>query len=307
MSGDALHGFAQSMMPTSLVATAVGSLLGIIVQQARYNTIQADEADNAENLQFWKENLRKLQELEPWAATVKADGLRAALATAEEAVRQEAARGGCGPRCLAKMAKVEEISKKIATAEKMADLTKRIEATQRILDKKREASVAAVYVPSAVEEQNTFLAKNAALIMTGSIDASPVLTEGVNQTVNLAMALAGTTLPAFALFLAGLYRVREIEEELAALPGTHTPAPHREPIPVRTMTQIKVPQEQKQKIGETTDLTAGGLTLNVPLTVNHTSNVEGSDALVHARKIGKVRDTAFARRVEQATRSYRNA
>ncbi len=31
MSGDAFQGFAQAMMPTSLVATAVGSLLGIIV------------------------------------------------------------------------------------------------------------------------------------------------------------------------------------------------------------------------------------------------------------------------------------
>ncbi|MGP1667721.1 MAG: hypothetical protein ACTS5I_17850, partial [Rhodanobacter sp.] len=82
-------------------------------------------------------------------------------------------------------------------------------ATQRILDKKRDTAATTEHKSSAVDHQNRFLAKAVAFVSAGSFKPTEIMTEGAEQTVNLAMALAGTGLPALALFIAGLYRRRD--------------------------------------------------------------------------------------------------
>ena len=121
----------------------------------------------------------------------------------------------------------------IATAEQAADLSKRIEATQRILDKKREVASATGHVSSPVEHQQRFLSKAVAIFGSGSLKPTDFQDAGAEQSVNLAMALAGTGLPAMALFIAGLYR-REDEADRTS-PGkvTRTTSSYR-PAPAQT-------------------------------------------------------------------------
>jgi hypothetical protein len=182
------------------------------IQNTRYDDGRAQVADNKANLDLWKKQLVALNTENAWAATVSAVGLRADLKTANEAVDQEKARGGCGPRCLAKMKSRDAIAQKIAVVEKSEDLTKRIEATQRLVDKYRVASAQIEHKVSSVDLQNQFLAKTVALVSSGSLQPTAIEDAGSDQVINFSMAMAGTGLPALCFFLAGCFRFREIED-----------------------------------------------------------------------------------------------
>lgn len=197
------------------------------VQNARYDGAQDILADERTNLAMWREQLAKLKSEQAWVATVSADGLRANLTAADEAIKQETKRGGCGPKCLALMKSKATLEERIALAEQRDDLTKRIEATQRILDTKTATAAKVEHKTSSVAEQNAFIIKAAAMAIEGELKASDFLAEGAQQTVNLGMALAGTGLPALALFIAGLYR-REGESHDIEITQI-TEAPHTLP------------------------------------------------------------------------------
>lgn len=193
------------------------------VQNIKYSGAQDAVSEDKANLAMWKQQLNKLNTEHAWAATVKADGLRASLASADEAIKQEAARGGCGPKCLGLMKEKASLEERIAIAERATDLTSRIEATQRILDKKRKVASTTEYKSSAVEHQNNFLAKAVTLVTTGGLEPTDLVSASAEQTVNLAMAIAGTGLPAFALFIAGLYR-RETDGDPIGTSGSGMPS-----------------------------------------------------------------------------------
>jgi len=104
------------------------------------------------------------------------------------------------------MAQKADIEKRIATVEQASDLTKRIEATQRLVDASREKAATTEHKVSTVDHQNGFYAQTVSLMRTGSIKASETTEQTMNAAINVAMALAGTGLPALCFFVAGLYR-----------------------------------------------------------------------------------------------------
>jgi hypothetical protein len=82
-----------------------------------------------------------------------------------------------------------------------------------------------------VVHQNDSLAKWVALVSNGDVKASDLQKAASQESANLAMAIAGTGLPAFALFLAGLFRLSRTKGEdhmdpppSAKAPVTHTVA-----------------------------------------------------------------------------------
>jgi hypothetical protein len=205
------------------------------VQNVKYSMAGDEVADNRASLKMWTDRLSKLEAEHAWSATVTAEALRAQLASANLAIEQEAKRGGCGSKCLARTKERDDIASKIALAEEKADLTKKIEATKRVLAERRDKAAATEFKHSAVDHQNQFLAKAVALVSAGSLEPSELMAEGAQQSVNLAMAIAGTGLPAFALFIAGLYR-RE-EDFTPGASGSHEPGPT--PIVPRVATKAK--------------------------------------------------------------------
>lgn len=128
------------------------------VQQTRFDDARAKVTENRENLAMWKAQLAKLTSENAWSATVKADGLRAQLDAASLAIEQESKRGGCGPRCLSLTREKGDLENRIATVELREDLTKRIEATQRLVDGYREAAANTEAGSSAIATQNLKLA-----------------------------------------------------------------------------------------------------------------------------------------------------
>jgi hypothetical protein len=218
------------------------------VQNARYDGAQEAAKEDKTNLELWKKQLATLLEQNAWAGTVKADALRAQVDVAQKEIDLEAARGGCKTKCALRMKEKADLEQKIGTIEQASSLSARIEATQRILDKKRVVASSTEYKSSAVAHQNEFLAKAVTLFRDGSMKPSELMDEGASQTVNLGMAAAGTGLPAFALFIAGLFRRKESEDGSASpsarpIPGAQRPIipAFVSPVSVPTVIPVQAP------------------------------------------------------------------
>jgi hypothetical protein len=190
------------------------------VQNTRFDAANDAVTDDKANVALWRKQLAALIEQNAWAGTIKADGLRASLNAAQKAIDLESARGGCKTKCLAEMEKKADLERRITVAEQATDLTTRIEATQRILDGKREVAAKTEHKSSAVAHQNDSLKKWVALVANGNTVATDLQAVSAEQSANLAMAVAGTGLPAFALFMAGLFRTNR----------RHPDEPHPPPV-----------------------------------------------------------------------------
>lgn len=129
------------------------------VQNATYKAVQENRESEKANLAMWKDQLKTLMEQNAWAATVKADGLRAQLEAAQKSIDLEAARGGCKAKCQQEMKKKADLEQRISTAEQANDLTKRIEATQRILDQKVEKAATTEFKSSKIVNQTQAFAQ----------------------------------------------------------------------------------------------------------------------------------------------------
>lgn len=187
------------------------------VQNTKYDDTRDQVADHRANLKMWQAQLAKLQADNAWAATVKADGLRSELATLKARIEEEkkgnrGRKAGCGKECERLQNEAVALEQKIATVEQASDLSKRIEATQRLVDASREKAANTAHKVSTVDHQNGFYAQTVALIRTGNIKVSETTEHTMNAAINVAMALAGTGLPALCFFVAGLYRNRREDD-----------------------------------------------------------------------------------------------
>ena len=129
------------------------------VQTAAYKNTQDALESEKTNLAFWRTQLSELKQQNAWTATVTADGLRASLEAADKKIELETRRGGCKRKCLVLMEDKANLEARIATAEKVEDLSKRIEATQRILDGKTEKAVTVKAGFSAASAQTDWMGK----------------------------------------------------------------------------------------------------------------------------------------------------
>lgn len=179
------------------------------VQNTKYDAAQAAADEEKQAYDMMARRLAKLTEENGWAATVTADSLRARLPGLDLAISQEEARGGCKQKCLDRTKERDDVKSRIAVLEERSELQKKLEAARTWLDKRRKKADTTEHKSSAVEHQNAFLTKAVALTVNGTLEATAVQAEKVQQAVNLGMALAGTGLPALCFFAAGLYRRRE--------------------------------------------------------------------------------------------------
>ena len=191
------------------------------VQNVRYDQRQDDVKEGKASLVLWEKRLADLEAANAWSATVTAEALRAQLASANLAIEQEAARGGCKARCLARTKERDELASKIAIAEEKSELTGKIEATKRVLAKARDTAAVTEHKSSPVVHQNAFLAKAVTLVSTGGLEPTPHVQAAAEQSTNLAMAIAGTGLPAFCFVLAGLYRREQDDHTIGQAAENH--------------------------------------------------------------------------------------
>ena len=183
------------------------------VQNVKYDNAQEEVDEARRTIAMFENRLRELEKQNGWAASATADSMRARLPALELAISQEAARGGCKAQCLARTKERDELAERIKTLEAKADYTKNIEAAKIVIARAREKANTVEHKSSQTEHMNAFLSKAVALVGKGSLTPDAYTEEGTQLSANLAMALAGTGLPALAFFVAGLYRRKEDEHE----------------------------------------------------------------------------------------------
>lgn len=198
-----------------------GVRVGDIQQTGVQNTKFEDqrialESDRA-NLDMWRKQLEELKSQNAWAASVTADGLRANLESAQKAIDLEARRGGCKSKCLALMEKKASLEDRIATSERVDDLTKRIEATQRIIDKKT-SEVASIDFKSSSVVNQTDVAAQLFLAFTGAapdeaIKPNTVVRSFTNIVIAGGGSLAFMIMAPVGFFVAGRNRRTLTEAE----------------------------------------------------------------------------------------------
>lgn len=188
----------------------LGDIQQTHVTNARYDDTRQSLLSDRTNIDVWRKQLSDLMEQSAWAATTKADALRAQVATAEKAIELESARRGCKAKCEAKMRERDDLLERIAKVERVEDLSKRIEATQRIIDAKTEKVAGATYAVSPVVNQNE-VAGQLYLTLAGAEPKAAIAPDAiVTSFANLAIAgggsLAFLLMAPVAFFLAGRAR-----------------------------------------------------------------------------------------------------
>ena len=141
------------------VGTRVAETQQTGVTNATYAAIQKNRDSEVANLDLWKKQLATLLEANAWAATVKADAMRGKLELANKEIADETARGGCKKECNKRMKERDDLAERIGKIEQAEDLTKRIEATQRLLDKKVEVAAKTEFHSSKIVNQTAGFAQ----------------------------------------------------------------------------------------------------------------------------------------------------
>ena len=167
------------------------------LKNAVHAEAQESITDHRANLKLWRDQLAELTAANAWAATVTADGLKGELPAMDKAIELETARGGCKIKCKALMDQRAALVNRIATAEKRDDLTGRIEATQRLVDKAREAGAKTEYKHSKVVAQTDFIAQ----VAWGTLKPSADAQTWTQIAIAAFMALVSTLVPIVALMI----------------------------------------------------------------------------------------------------------
>ena len=216
------------------------------VQNRKYDGAQDNVAELRGQIAFWTKRRESLIAQNGWTASVTADALRAKLASLNLAIDQEAARGGCKQRCLARTQERDEAASRIAVLEETSGLDDRIKLATGKLEQLRTAAATVEHKSSQTEHMNAFLSKAVAFVGQGELQPNAHVEEGTQLSANLAMALAATGLPALCFFAAGLFRRRRSEDDDApahvARETVNTPAPTQ-------AAQILLPRSTNVRVG----------------------------------------------------------
>lgn len=173
------------------------------VTNATYKSVQENRDREAANQDMWKKQLATLMEQDAWTATVKADALRSELKDLNDRISSEkdgkrGRRAGCGKECERLQDQANKVSERLGKVEQREDLTKRIEATQRILDKKVEVAANTTFHSSKIVNQTAGFAQ----IATWSSEPSESALSWTQLILGAIIAAITTYLAPFCLSIA---------------------------------------------------------------------------------------------------------
>jgi hypothetical protein len=201
------------------------------ISKIKFNAVTDAAKDEATNLPLWRKQLADLQAQAPWAATVKADAMRSELAALKDRmVKEEAGQRGSakgkGKQFEALQDKANALEQRIATVEQSKSLNDRIEAAQRVLDKKRDVVAKADHKESAFSHQGEFFGFTAALFAGNALAANGdqaaatgLMNKGAEYVLILALAFAFMVGPALAWLFAGTERKGDDEALFGGITG----------------------------------------------------------------------------------------
>ena len=219
------------------VGTRVAETQQTGVTNATYAAIQKNRESEVANLDMWKSQLKALMDANGWAATVKADALRGKLELASKEIADETANGGCKTKCKGRMKDRDDLNEKIGKVEQAEDLSKRIEATQRVLDKKVDVAAKTEFHSSKIVNQTAGFAQ----LATWSDEPSSSALSWTQLLLGAIIAAITTYLAPFCLSLAFSGPKGQIKPYSAMKSHHATSSNHVAPAPtyLHTHTEVK--------------------------------------------------------------------
>ena len=182
------------------------------------DAVTEDQA-NSKSLQILlkttRDDLAAMKKASPFATTVTAAGLRAQLPLLQKEIDDEAANGGCGPRCKQRMREKNDVEARLASIDRINQkeedrdrLIRQLANTQKVIDRKRTEAKSTTYASSQVTHQRGMMAQAVSWLSGGSVvKASEEVEEGSGLMTVLIIALALTVLPAIGFYITGTYRI----------------------------------------------------------------------------------------------------
>lgn len=159
-----------------------------IHQTTGYADIGVTITETAQQEAMYVARLKSLTEANQWTGSVSADGLKAQLASANLAIEQEAARGGCKGKCLDLTKRRDDLATRISIAEEVSKLPGMIDATKAKLEKLRSQRAASPVGHSDAQSQTGFVSK-LFLATTGAGTAALTPDEMTTQFVEIFIGL----------------------------------------------------------------------------------------------------------------------
>jgi len=271
-------------------------------QTVAYRATQDNLTSHRTNLDMWRTQLADLQARNKaiasknngWLITVDPVAMQSQLDAMDQKIANEAARVRCADKCEALKTQRGQLAALISAVKEENDLTTRIDATQRIVDNAVTKATTTKIGHSTTKAQNNAFGELLRLASTFSADeafepearAKSMSERIADLLIGTMMAIGATGAPALLFYFAffappGLPRILTDNPLPAPTPNTtHT---HTETATITQPIEVSIPLTIKQE----------AQAQPVPQSPRETF-----------RKIGKVADTAFARRVAQITQQY---
>ena len=203
------------------------SVKGAVHQTTSHDDIGVSIQEASQQVAMYEARLKSLTEANQWTATVNADGLKGQLASANLAIEQEAARGGCKGKCLELTKKRDDLTTRISVAEEVSKLPGMIEATKTKLEKLRSQRKDTPAGHAAAKSQTDFVAK-VYLAFRGS-DARTTLNPDeftmsfTEIFIGLFIALGCTFLPTICYTIAFADTQKQAKPATASANAVHHP------------------------------------------------------------------------------------
>lgn len=236
-------------------------------QHAKLETANEALKSEVANMGMWRTQLAELkaqnakfrEKNNGWATTVEPTALQAMADEMNTKIANETARGGCKAKCEKLMADKAAILTMVANAKEENDLTRRIEATQRIIDGKSRVIADTGYTSSTVVNQNDTFAKLWNIV--NGVDGETAIKPTAVQRDVTNTAMAGFASLAFMLcgpvlmIAAGLNRREGLIEIKRNVEAVSYPAPASVPFPAMTSVPVaanameSIMQRRQQVLG----------------------------------------------------------
>lgn len=259
------------------------------VETAEHQTVVHDDSrakvqEAQDSHAMWTKRLAALEGEFPWVASASSAALAARIPEMDKAIELEAARGGCKTKCLALMQDKGDIERRIEIAKTAETARANIEQAKATLAQHRDKSAETPKGNEVVKHQTQW----ASQIVSLSLDPDAATRTGMEIAISMLLALGGVAFAPTCLWL-------------WARLGCQADTP-RDPAPQVHDIYVQPTQHSLKPVTIPVELPINVEPLRPAMaSTQHTDD----DVPLPPRRITRVRDNAFARRVAEITAAAR--
>lgn len=273
------------------------------VQNTRYDDTRDVLKTSRETLASTKQRLTTIETQHPWLMSTTAASLQALIPSANKAIELETARGGCKTVCKQRMDEKGELLKRIALAEEAEGARRLIMEGQTTLASVSDKSAKTAKGDSTVRNQTFWVSQIAELSLTPGVETRT----GVEIGISFLLAIAGVCFAPTCLWLWARLGIQL--DEAANRMTVPAKAIHTELASMPHMAQA-MERVEVRNVGEGAPRPVNGQSLSlsevhVPVKVT-VDQIEGDGFPEPKKRITRVRENAFARRVSEVTALLRS-